>query len=652
MLGLLVGNTSVQDRGLEATQPARWGSSEMPVAPSESMAPPTCDLWNAHELQDPMGGTCVFSFGDPKVTSDDGGWDNIARSLRLCELGPVGTSLGGGFTAPTPAPTPMKFFAGKKNIVEGNTQPDRTDLILQQLVSLFEDGSPDSNASSAWCREKKQAFDSSSIDFDDRGSDAVGRTGGSRGSEPCGSPAETDKTNASAAHTAYSSTASGDMVTACATSNASSAVCRTPISTQKDPHAHAPAQQQQQQQQQAARSLYFSAAEPPTPFSTPARPFLAKSAALQAKYAQGYSQQCVAAASAAATPEQVSAKRSLFAAAGDAEAALPPLIPMRDDADSLPHTPAADFSYQQPRGPPVRGRQLDLQQCALTPAESAAPVYYRQDSSLPYYDHQQQQQQQQQHAVTQSPVYNQGMQQGVGGPEQQVYQQQEYTMGSQLGYSTPGPYGQSPAQQQQASGGMEGSPMADMVCSSPPELLPSVSAARCSPMQSTPTATPNYEARGEYMMPSPVVAQDDMTVLVMVEFKMGRCLKYVSSASIMQVPTSTPVIVKGDRGEHFGYLRHGLSEQSTEEPSGTVLRVASPEEVAEHAQHQTMEEEALAMCRQKTAEYGLVMELCYAEYQLDMKKLTFFYRVCSFLPSRRREKAFLTRYSRHALASS
>eukprot|EP01064_Diplonema_japonicum_P008931 TRINITY_DN16402_c0_g1_i1.p1 TRINITY_DN16402_c0_g1~~TRINITY_DN16402_c0_g1_i1.p1 ORF type:complete len:377 (+),score=74.68 TRINITY_DN16402_c0_g1_i1:143-1273(+) len=116
-------------------------------------------------------------------------------------------------------------------------------------------------------------------------------------------------------------------------------------------------------------------------------------------------------------------------------------------------------------------------------------------------------------------------------------------------------------------------------------------------------------------------------VPVVVEFKNGRTLQFDAPSNINTLKDRTYVIVKGDRGEHVGKVHIDTGRtQYKQESQGQVLRVASQEELNQLAQHGAMEEEALATCYAKIQEAGLVMDLCYAEYQLDMKKLTFFYK--------------------------
>eukprot|EP01060_Flectonema_neradi_P032221 TRINITY_DN5086_c0_g2_i1.p1 TRINITY_DN5086_c0_g2~~TRINITY_DN5086_c0_g2_i1.p1 ORF type:complete len:493 (+),score=98.85 TRINITY_DN5086_c0_g2_i1:205-1683(+) len=129
----------------------------------------------------------------------------------------------------------------------------------------------------------------------------------------------------------------------------------------------------------------------------------------------------------------------------------------------------------------------------------------------------------------------------------------------------------------------------------------------------------NFDPPPKNLMP------DGIPVPVMVEFKMGRRAKFDGSSIIKSIPDGTRVIVKGDRGEHLGRLRL-TAEVEEGESQGILIRTATSGELAHHAHHSEMEAEALETCSKKLHEYGLVMELCYAEYQFDLKKLTFFYR--------------------------
>ncbi|KAG5466042.1 hypothetical protein CUR178_00759 [Leishmania enriettii] len=102
-------------------------------------------------------------------------------------------------------------------------------------------------------------------------------------------------------------------------------------------------------------------------------------------------------------------------------------------------------------------------------------------------------------------------------------------------------------------------------------------------------------------------------------------------ASTMQVDKGQYVVVQGDRGIDIGVvIRINTGAQKTyverTGPVGSILRYATQREVDYWATDlKDAEAMAAAFCQAKARAHGLQMEIAYAEYQFDKKKLTFYY---------------------------
>ncbi|RNF08643.1 putative cell cycle sequence binding phosphoprotein (RBP45) [Trypanosoma conorhini] len=95
------------------------------------------------------------------------------------------------------------------------------------------------------------------------------------------------------------------------------------------------------------------------------------------------------------------------------------------------------------------------------------------------------------------------------------------------------------------------------------------------------------------------------------------------------------VVVGGDRGEDIGLVKHSWAldecdhngDKKWGEGASSVLRVASALEVSQLNNVQAeLEERAVEVAQNKVEEHGLPMLIVDAEYQFDMKKLTFYYQ--------------------------
>ncbi|CAJ1038894.1 putative PSP1 C-terminal conserved region containing protein [Leishmania utingensis] len=113
----------------------------------------------------------------------------------------------------------------------------------------------------------------------------------------------------------------------------------------------------------------------------------------------------------------------------------------------------------------------------------------------------------------------------------------------------------------------------------------------------------------------------------LVQFKCHQA-EFLSS---MVVDKGQYVVVQGDRGIDIGVvIRINTTSQKTyvecTGPVGSILRHATQREVDYWATDlKDAEAIAAAFCQAKVRSHGLPMEIAYAEYQFDKKKLTFYY---------------------------
>jgi len=89
------------------------------------------------------------------------------------------------------------------------------------------------------------------------------------------------------------------------------------------------------------------------------------------------------------------------------------------------------------------------------------------------------------------------------------------------------------------------------------------------------------------------------------------------------------VIVEADRGEDLGSVVAivGMAALRNIDPRELkkILRKAGPRDITRLQENRHLEEEALKVCEEKICKHGLNMKLVDAEYQLDRKKLTFYF---------------------------
>jgi cell fate regulator YaaT (PSP1 superfamily) len=96
------------------------------------------------------------------------------------------------------------------------------------------------------------------------------------------------------------------------------------------------------------------------------------------------------------------------------------------------------------------------------------------------------------------------------------------------------------------------------------------------------------------------------------------------------------VITDADRGIDIGRIISRTDRPSPRDlkATRTILRLATPQEIAGIADKQGRERVALQLCQAKVRELALEMEITGAEYQFDGKKLTFYYSAAKFVDFR------------------
>ncbi|KAK7202344.1 PSP1 C-terminal conserved region containing protein [Novymonas esmeraldas] len=140
-------------------------------------------------------------------------------------------------------------------------------------------------------------------------------------------------------------------------------------------------------------------------------------------------------------------------------------------------------------------------------------------------------------------------------------------------------------------------------------------------------ATPALELLQEKEDQAPPAPGGPSVCKTLIQFKCHQA----EFASAMEVDKGQYVVVQGDRGIDIGVvIRINSSTQITyverTGPVGSVLRHATQREVDYWATDlKDAEAMAAALCQAKARAHGLPMEIAYAEYQFDKKKLTFYY---------------------------
>ncbi len=115
--------------------------------------------------------------------------------------------------------------------------------------------------------------------------------------------------------------------------------------------------------------------------------------------------------------------------------------------------------------------------------------------------------------------------------------------------------------------------------------------------------------------------------IIEVAFKAGR-IGLFENTNQLEIDHGDMVIVEADKGEDIGKvvtmgnIPYFIPE---EEPLKKVLRLATEAEIQKLEENRRLEEEALQICKEKVRNHRLNMNLVDAEYQLDHKRLTFYF---------------------------
>lgn len=153
------------------------------------------------------------------------------------------------------------------------------------------------------------------------------------------------------------------------------------------------------------------------------------------------------------------------------------------------------------------------------------------------------------------------------------------------------------------------------------------SAAECMEETDAAHAVPVQELFQEKEDQAPPAPGGPSVCCTLVQFKCHQA----EFSSCMEVNKGQYVVVQGDRGIDIGVvIRINSAAQKTyverTGPVGSVLRHATQREVDYWATDlKDAEAMAAAFCQAKARTHGLQMEIAYAEYQFDKKKLTFYY---------------------------
>lgn len=118
-----------------------------------------------------------------------------------------------------------------------------------------------------------------------------------------------------------------------------------------------------------------------------------------------------------------------------------------------------------------------------------------------------------------------------------------------------------------------------------------------------------------------------MPLVVGVRFRPAGKIYYFDPGD-MQLEPGTTVVVETVRGMELGTVVLPLREVSDEDvapPLKKVVRIATPEDLANQRQNESMAREALEVARGKVSERGLEMKLVAAEYTLDRSRVIIYF---------------------------
>ena len=122
-------------------------------------------------------------------------------------------------------------------------------------------------------------------------------------------------------------------------------------------------------------------------------------------------------------------------------------------------------------------------------------------------------------------------------------------------------------------------------------------------------------------------APDGKAEIVGVKFR-GVGKEYFFSPGSLKLNIGDRVITETVRGMELGEITRGnelVNISETVAPLKTVLRKASPSDVAHFKDNMKLEEQALEICEEQVLKHELDMKLTGAEYTFDNKKLIFYF---------------------------
>ena len=132
-----------------------------------------------------------------------------------------------------------------------------------------------------------------------------------------------------------------------------------------------------------------------------------------------------------------------------------------------------------------------------------------------------------------------------------------------------------------------------------------------------------------------VVIEDESVKTVHVtgvRFKSSGKIYYFANEKKLAIKDGMNVIVDTARGLEFGEVAFAdceVKETSVVPPVREIVRIATKEDVAHHADNQIKQEEAFKTCLEKIQKHGLDMKLIEAQYSFDNSKLLFYFTSAS-----------------------
>ena len=132
-----------------------------------------------------------------------------------------------------------------------------------------------------------------------------------------------------------------------------------------------------------------------------------------------------------------------------------------------------------------------------------------------------------------------------------------------------------------------------------------------------------------------VVIEDETVKTVHVtgvRFKSSGKVYYFANEKKLELKDGINVIVDTARGLEFGEVAFAdceVKETSVVPPVREIIRIATKEDVAHHAENQIKQDEAFKTCLEKIQKHELDMKLIEAQYSFDNSKLLFYFTSAS-----------------------